>query len=266
MQSGPQIENHASKVFGAEINDENQNANNETVAILKEKDRSRGVEELPTPQRQRIDDEPFQRNQNGSVSETLGIAIDFNHQVSMQKLKHSKATLETLLKCTQNDDVRADCKIQIGHLQAEIVAKEAQIAIDNPNTQSIQPDDFFIAQPLECIDDAGSAKDGEVPVALDSGDGGSECDAGKMDARAIRLGAPAADVLCNASPITPSESDGLIGHVDVINQGGAACLSRSEMVSCESPPSAPLFPLLPHQYRRLPNRPLQRMTRRFLSP
>jgi hypothetical protein len=160
---------------GAETNDENQNASDESETTLKEKYRSREEEELPTPQRQRIDDEPSQRNQNGSsVSEKLGIAADLsvNPQVSLQilqKLKNSKSNLEKLLERTQNADILADCHSQIDLLQAEIRAMEAQIAIDNHKKQPIQSPEFLLAQFRELIDDAGSAKYGEVSDALDAG-------------------------------------------------------------------------------------------------
>ena len=53
----PQIENVVSQVTATALSHENSNPNGEAITIHKEKNRVRGQEEQPTPQRQRIHDE-----------------------------------------------------------------------------------------------------------------------------------------------------------------------------------------------------------------
>ena len=111
----PQIENVVSQGTARALNHENSNPNGEALTIHKEKDRVRGQEELPTPQRQRIDDEPVEMPQMDNVSS--------------KQLKASVEKLEALLRRTQNDDVRADCKETIAFFKDKIAAMIVQEAL-----------------------------------------------------------------------------------------------------------------------------------------
>jgi hypothetical protein len=110
----PQIENVVSQVTARALNHENSNPNDESLTIHNEKDRVRGQEELPMPQRQRIDDEPVEMYQ-------MEIA-------SSKQMKDSVEKLEALLRFTQNDYVRADCKEAIAFYQDKTSAIIVQIA------------------------------------------------------------------------------------------------------------------------------------------
>ena len=111
----PQIENVVSQVTARALNHENSNPNGEALTIHNEKDRVRGQEELPTPQRQRIDDEPVEMPQMDNAS--------------AKQLKDSVEKLEALLRRTQNDDVRADCKETIAFFKDKIAAMIVQEAL-----------------------------------------------------------------------------------------------------------------------------------------
>ena len=110
-----QLENVVSLVTASALNHENSNPNGEALTIHKEKDRVRGQEELPTPQHQRIDDEPVEMPQMDNVSS--------------KQLKASVEKLEALLRRTQNDDVRADCKETIAFFKDKIAAMIVQEAL-----------------------------------------------------------------------------------------------------------------------------------------
>ena len=109
------MENVVFQVTVAKINHENSNPNGESLTIHKEKDRVRGQEELPTPQHQRIDDEPVEMPQMDNAS--------------AKQLKDSVEKLEALLRFTQNDYVRADCKEGIAFLKDKIAAMIAMQAL-----------------------------------------------------------------------------------------------------------------------------------------
>jgi hypothetical protein len=104
-----QLENVVSLVTASALNHENSNPNGEALTIHKEKDRVRGQEELPTPQRRRIDEEPVDMPQTHNVSST-------------KQLQDSVDKLEALHLRAQRDDVRADCKKTIAFLKAKIAA------------------------------------------------------------------------------------------------------------------------------------------------
>jgi hypothetical protein len=96
-------------VTASALNHENSNPNGEALTFHKEKDRVRGQEELPTPQRRRIDEEPVDMPQTHNVSST-------------KQLQDSVDKLEALHLRAQRDDVRADCKKTIAFLKAKIAA------------------------------------------------------------------------------------------------------------------------------------------------
>jgi hypothetical protein len=138
----PQIENVVSQVTARALNHENSNPNGEALTIHKEKDRVRGQEELPTPQRQRIDDEPVEMPQMDNVSS--------------KQLKASVEKLEALLRRTQNDDVRADCKETIAFFKDKIAAMIVQEAL-----QAIEESEIVTARIAD------KSWKSELPLLLD---------------------------------------------------------------------------------------------------